>query len=340
MTVDCKTGYTTGKEEQPVLDSTMSTLKSEYDFEIKEGVLRACIVLANGERFWTAEPRNDARRLLGGVSREPARGGGARTASTSTGGKAAGKMLAARTPEKKKLDMSKPFDSCGISKAPLTEQQPPSTVNIDQQLPSPLLALPAELRDHIYELTLAGISAVWIGGNIRDRGLSVFYLCRQIRSEAIRILCENAIFYSGDQDQAFDYHHCDLGALPEGFATRPKDESYYASNTGREEQELLDSLVERLRSKNVELNTGVLLASLVSESGMYFWSVEPVMNRRHLVGGRPRRTNQVPKRANGGEALRKMLASGTTRKSRPKLPEEVTFMMTSGFLLRLMGNRI
>lgn len=191
-----------------------------------------------------------------------------------------------------------------------------ATVEMAQEAPSPLLALPAELRIYIYELTL-DVDIIRISGNTISQSLSVLNVCRQIRQEVTPIMCQHAVFYSLNSDYVFDFltiiSATNRKAIREihvdTVAEKRETNFYHRTNTGFAEQDILDTLVKRLRLEGVELKEGVLLASVVSDTERVFWSTTPATDRRHLTEAHEMsRTLQRPSKLTEGSALRSKLA--------------------------------
>ncbi|KAK5111956.1 hypothetical protein LTR85_011703 [Meristemomyces frigidus] len=116
-------------------------------------------------------------------------------------------------------DKTRPRRSIASSLAPTDIPKPPLSAQIcssDEvpQMPalsfvpqSPLLALPAELRNRIYEFALLEQETVHVDDNLRRPAL--LDTCRQIRSEALRLwYTENAFL--------FTIHDCD-GTVADKF---------------------------------------------------------------------------------------------------------------------------
>ncbi|KAK5115638.1 hypothetical protein LTR85_009809 [Meristemomyces frigidus] len=148
------------------------------------------------------------------------------------------------------------------------------------QSQSPLLALPPELRNRIYELTF---SDTFIKLDEGTRALSLLSSCKQIRIEASGIFHSTVVLEAHTQGSAVNYlmklSPQSLNSINEFRYDAVKEleafDNHYSSNTGFREQALLNVLVDKLKFSGVDLRPGMLLVSIESKSDELIWSNEP-----------------------------------------------------------------
>lgn len=179
------------------------------------------------------------------------------------------------------------------------------------QSQSPLLALPPELRNTIYELAFSDII---LDLDEETRAPCLLSSCRQIRIEAYDIFYRTVVFETNARDKAFDF----LSGVPPRIRASITEFRYFTEMTSgsnwscsahspKNAQWRLDELVQMLKISGIELRPGVLLASIKAKTEETIWSCEPEKDpRRHDSNGI---TKWTQRKTTGGRAPRKQLAS-------------------------------
>lgn len=150
---------------------------------------------------------------------------------------------------------------------------------------SPLLRLPAELRNRIYHAFLVSQNETFHleEGHIEHPALQV---CKQIRSECMGIFYNHAIFHFSDPELCIRR----LTTLPQNIADLIPELRYDTSEAcvkasswrtafrelpGLDEDTKLEALSEELRKRGAVLRTGVLKARLVIGTSVC-WTSDPL----------------------------------------------------------------
>jgi len=182
---------------------------------------------------------------------------------------------------------------------------------MENQVSSPLLTLPPELRNTIFELVLQGTTTEpEIKGDDLQSGEPfplppLLRSCKQIYLEASLIFYERTTFYLNGSLKAFQWLEViraryltaitEVGIDTARYMVEWKRD--YEAWTGKDEQGRLDQITELLTGRGIELPAGVFKVSINTEHDGMVWTADPekdapnmvaktVRRRRHVLGRR------------------------------------------------------